>query len=349
MNTTTVYFLFSIGLAVALVLSNPKEQAHREAVKTKVNSVFRENMGNTDTIGDFEKFGKGLGFLFGGLVVEKLVDNYITCDNYVLFSLTKSTINNKTRTIGFGVLGNVFISSEIKTMLNDRSGGDEGGLPRKVMSEVEIAIADEPFTESKSSYEETEIPKNEIDGLDIQVRNKFKEWEKYLIDNSIFDCVTNEACENFNEMMKLSENGKYPMRIYNPTYIFFDANGDGVEDYIISYGMENCVRGSGWTRDFVILISDGKSAVYKVDKDLATDLKTKFLDYAINTVGEDAYVYIENSYVQAKGLSIEEIQNNHIIYGKLSLQGNGANCCPEINGVFYYDLISKEFHVKLKS
>ena len=93
---------------------------------------------------------------------------------------------------------------------------------------------------------------------------------------------------------------------------------------------------------FVILISEGKST-YKIDKELANDLKTKFWHYAAKIVeGGDDYVFSKNGYIEAKGLNIDEINNNEI-YGTFDLIGKGGGKWPTIKGVFYYDLISKEF------
>lgn len=337
MSKITVYILLSIGLLLILVISNPKEQAHKDAVKSKVNSVFQKSLMKTESSDGIGEIGQGLGLLFGGLLIEKLVDNYITCDNYLLFSLTKAAINDEPRTIGFGFLGNVFISSEIKNVLNS-------SLNNKDKSEIAaLEKNEERLSESEVPIENTEVAKNKVEELDISVRSKFSEWENYLIEHSIFDCVTKTDCDQLDKMTKLYENGKYPMHIENPTYVSFEINGDGVDDYVITYGLENCVNGNGWTKDFVILISESRSA-YRIDKDLANDLKTKFLGYATNTVGKDAYVYLENGYIQAQGLNIDEIRDNKI-YGTFDLIGNGVGRWPEIKGTFYYDLISRKFSI----
>ncbi len=125
MSKTATFIFFTLGLFLVLILTNPKEQAHRDAVRSKANTAFQKNLQQTQTDGGLEELGKGLGLLFGGLFIDKLVDNCVTSENYFLFSLTKVTIKEKTRTIGFGILGNIFISSEIDKTLKDFNNQDE--------------------------------------------------------------------------------------------------------------------------------------------------------------------------------------------------------------------------------
>ena len=55
--------------------------------------------------------------MFAGTFIDKIVDQMITVDNYILFSVTKGSYGGNTRTIGFGAFGNVYITNEVDDAL----------------------------------------------------------------------------------------------------------------------------------------------------------------------------------------------------------------------------------------
>lgn len=175
-----------------------------------------------------------------------------------------------------------------------------------------------------------------IEELNPNVRMAFLAWEQHLINNSIFDYVTAVDCPHYDKMMALYEKeNKYPMHADWFTVIPCDLNSDGQDDYLVNYGLVNCVGGNGWSKDFVFFLSTSGSA-YIAESEIAHDMKTKFLNFSQSKVAVDANVYKENGYIYAKGLSINEMQGNKII-GTFALNGNGPK------GTFSYDLTTKKF------
>ena len=194
--------------------------------------------------------------------------------------------------------------------------------------------------ESESSDEKKE---GSLEELPIVVRKKFSEWENYLIENSIFDYVTEEDCNQEEKMLQLYENDKYPMHIVSARYLSCDLNYDEIDDYVISYSLDNCVQGSGRGNDIIVLKSESKSK-YQFDKEWAHNLNKAFLNYAKETVGDDEYVFLRDGYIYARGLNIEDVRS-YEVSGTFELKGEGANCCPQIKGDFKYTTSSKEFFV----
>lgn len=54
-----------------------------------------------------------IGYMVGAALIKPMVEMCVTSKNYILFSLTKFTYDGKTRTVGIGAFGNVWIFSEI--------------------------------------------------------------------------------------------------------------------------------------------------------------------------------------------------------------------------------------------
>lgn len=57
--------------------------------------------------------------MMGRTLIDPLIDNLITSDDFIFFSLTKITWEGEQKTIGIGIFGNVYINPEIEEKLND--------------------------------------------------------------------------------------------------------------------------------------------------------------------------------------------------------------------------------------
>lgn len=110
-----------VGLILLVaVLTNPNLDRHKEAIKTKLNSYLQESM-KEDIKKTDEKWGKvgqSIGVILGGVFVDRIVDNLVSTDNYVLFSTTKVTYDGQTKIVGVGFFGNVFLSKKLDDGLN---------------------------------------------------------------------------------------------------------------------------------------------------------------------------------------------------------------------------------------
>jgi hypothetical protein len=106
--------------ALIAIVTNPGQDKHREFIKTKLNASMQKlyDANADDTAGQWGKAGQAPGVMFGGAIVNQIVDNLVHSDNYVLFSLTKITWQGETGIIGIGAYGNVFITKKLDEALD---------------------------------------------------------------------------------------------------------------------------------------------------------------------------------------------------------------------------------------
>jgi hypothetical protein len=134
MKKSTWGFIILIVILLIAVVTNPKIETHKQEVKAKLNSKLQGALTEQDPEMDkFEKAGYNLGVLLGSSLVDKVIDNSITCDSYILFSITKITWKGESRAIGYGVLGNVFLSSKIDEAFAN-------GMSNEMFSETDVEV-----------------------------------------------------------------------------------------------------------------------------------------------------------------------------------------------------------------
>lgn len=116
-------FIFAIIGAIILVaiLTNPNQDRHKEVIKNKLNSYMQKSMKQnlTETDNVWAQAGQALGMMLGGALVDRIIDNLVSTDNYVLFSTTKISWEGETKVIGIGAFGNVFITNKLDEAMNE--------------------------------------------------------------------------------------------------------------------------------------------------------------------------------------------------------------------------------------
>lgn len=100
-----INFKWLIVLVVTFIaiITNPKKQQHIDKVKEYAIKELPKFQ-NIDT-NDAEAAGSVIGWNIGMAYLE----NIVSVDNYLLFSLTKLNYKGKSRIIGIGAFGNVWI------------------------------------------------------------------------------------------------------------------------------------------------------------------------------------------------------------------------------------------------
>ena len=109
-------------IALIAAFTNPPVEKHREVVKTKLNILMQQSLYENSSSESNEltkNFGAALGSMLGSAILNPIVDGFITSDNYIIFSVTKLTWGGQTKSIGFGVFGNVFLSKDIDNALKE--------------------------------------------------------------------------------------------------------------------------------------------------------------------------------------------------------------------------------------
>lgn len=111
-----IIFFGTVFIAIVLILTNPDQAKHSIAVKEILTKEFNKAM--TDELrkskNNYQRANAGLGLLLGSTLIDKIIDGYIDCENFYLFSLTKINFEGNNRTIGFGILGKVYISDKLR-------------------------------------------------------------------------------------------------------------------------------------------------------------------------------------------------------------------------------------------
>jgi hypothetical protein len=117
------YLVLAIVGVVVLVaiLTNPNQDRHKEVIKNKLNSYMQKSMKEslTKTDNEWEQAGQALGMMLVGTLVDRIIDNLVSTDNYVLFSTTKISLEGETKIIGIGAFGNVFITNKLDEAMNE--------------------------------------------------------------------------------------------------------------------------------------------------------------------------------------------------------------------------------------
>jgi len=114
--------LFAIGLILLVaVITNPNQDRHKEVIKAKLNSYMQKSMseGLSDTDNEWEQVGQALGIMLGGAMIDGIISNLVTTDNYVIFSTTKISWEGESKVIGVGAFGNVFLTRKLDEALNE--------------------------------------------------------------------------------------------------------------------------------------------------------------------------------------------------------------------------------------
>ena len=119
MNQNQIYLIILGFILLALMATNPSIEDHREGVKKMYKEKLAElNKDKKDDVAT--QIGTGIGMLIGDGFIDKIVSR----DNYLLFSLTKVSLGNKTRNIGVGILGQVIVQDyeKIKSTIDENNG-----------------------------------------------------------------------------------------------------------------------------------------------------------------------------------------------------------------------------------
>jgi len=107
-----------VVVALILMATNPSHEAHADKMKMELKSIMSSAMAKESGSNDgWEQAGAMLGMALGGGIIDMMVDNMLKTQSFLVFSLTQIEFDGETKTVGFGLLGNVFISSEVKKTL----------------------------------------------------------------------------------------------------------------------------------------------------------------------------------------------------------------------------------------
>jgi len=106
-------WLVAIAVCISAFATNPSLEKHKSAVKTEVSSLMQKEMAKSE---DSEATGfENLGMAFGSIMLNSMIDNAVSVNDFLLFSTTKISYKGDSRIVGLGMFGNVFL---FKSALN---------------------------------------------------------------------------------------------------------------------------------------------------------------------------------------------------------------------------------------
>jgi hypothetical protein len=119
MKNSSIYFLVIIGIVlVALAITNPPLEKQKELLVKKMISEsekVKNELAEKKPDNALDQMANELGQQFlQPDFINNLVNNSLSCDNYLFFSLPRMTVMSKTKIIGIGIAGNVIWFDEIK-------------------------------------------------------------------------------------------------------------------------------------------------------------------------------------------------------------------------------------------
>lgn len=125
MKSNQLILILASIIFITGVITNPNLESHKDAFNKKLHGTIqksiKEDLDETDN--DVNQAGAAIGFvMFGGASIDSITENMISSDNYLLFSLTRITWDEKSKIIGLGLFGNVFIFSDVENAIKEANG-----------------------------------------------------------------------------------------------------------------------------------------------------------------------------------------------------------------------------------
>ena len=141
MTKQQLYILIPIVTILVLILTNPSEENHIQNVKSKCKIALNKKAATS---------GGGISSLLKDSYMDKIIDRIVSRDNYFLCSATKLSMQGQEKIIGFGILGNVFLSEKLNEGLNKDKKEPEKEAVKEPEKEVEAEeVETTPSEESK--------------------------------------------------------------------------------------------------------------------------------------------------------------------------------------------------------
>lgn len=117
--------VFTFGVLALIIiiatLTNPDQDRHKEVLKNKLNEFMQQSIMNDDvnSSNGWEESGSTFALIISGVIVDEILDNLVSTDNYIVFSTTRISWDGKSKIIGIGAFGNVYITKELDRALDE--------------------------------------------------------------------------------------------------------------------------------------------------------------------------------------------------------------------------------------
>lgn len=125
-SSSGLFFLFFIVLVcLGAFATNPTSVEHKLILKDKMREYLKTEIDKMQLENDnkFAALGASLGAAFGGVIVDKFIDENVLVDDYFLFSITNVRWDGEMKTVGVGIFGKVILHPDIDKKMKE-------GLPK---------------------------------------------------------------------------------------------------------------------------------------------------------------------------------------------------------------------------
>lgn len=111
-KTKPNYLSFAIIMIfIFAILTNPNEDIHKVIIKGKFDSFIPKNIKATNN--QWEQVGQIIGVAIGSSIINMAIENLVSTNNYILFSLTTIKFQGRVKVIGIGLFGNVYLTNNL--------------------------------------------------------------------------------------------------------------------------------------------------------------------------------------------------------------------------------------------
>lgn len=111
-----IFLVIFVVILLIAYFSNPREEMHKETLERRLTTLLDETMLERQD----DVIAYGAWKLAGRQMVGAFADNYISADNYFLFSLTRLHWEGESYIAGIGGFGKVYITKQINSELAER-------------------------------------------------------------------------------------------------------------------------------------------------------------------------------------------------------------------------------------
>lgn len=111
-----IFLVIFVVMLLIAYFTNPKEEVHKEMLKIRLMEVLDETMlERQDDVIAYSAWKQA-----GRQMVETFADNYISVDNYFLFSLTRLHWDGESYIAGIGGFRKVYITKQLNSELAEK-------------------------------------------------------------------------------------------------------------------------------------------------------------------------------------------------------------------------------------
>lgn len=119
MRIRNIILILVAGLLVVAALLNPKLEDHKEALKPQVKAGLAKSLTKNGVRTDNMLFNLVTDGIYESYLWKDLVENEVTRDNYIFFSISKCAYLGEQYPVGIGLFGTVYIFPQVEQFVTN--------------------------------------------------------------------------------------------------------------------------------------------------------------------------------------------------------------------------------------